>query len=182
MEVYLVDPKKLKRTPSLVLDLKKQSSYTVEPYYSPQSYVPVDDKGEEWPPCPTGWGFEDWVLANASKSTVRIDKLDWMPWRGGKGYAPAVAEPQGNDFVKLSFERLVLAPGESSKISVCHNPLRELMEEYQYMFIWESGHAVFFGRGGQMKGLFKWVSNAWKDASADFDLDRENRTITFKQG
>ncbi|MET0621533.1 MAG: hypothetical protein ABW250_01000 [Pyrinomonadaceae bacterium] len=179
---YLVDPGKVHSSPSLELDLGKQSSYTVEPFYTPLSYTPIDDKGEEWPPCPAGWGFEDWVLTNGSQSTVKIDKLDWLPWRGGKGYAPTVGEPQGNNYVKLSFERLVLAPGESSKISVCANPRVELVDDFQYMFISEGGHAVFFGRSGKISGVFKWVSGAWKDASAASDIDRENRTVTFKQG
>lgn len=181
-DVYLVDPKKIQRSPSLVLDLDKQTSYTVEPYYAPLRFTPIDDEGEEWPPCPTGWGFEDWLLVNGSQSALKIDKLDWLPWRGGKGYLPAVNEPQGNNYVKLSFERLVLAPGESSKISVCANPAVELVEDHQYMFISEGGHAVFFGRGGKMKAVYKWVNNSWKDASADCDIDRENRTITLKQG
>ena len=47
MEAYLVAPKKIHRSRSLDLDLGKQSSYTVEPFYTPLSYTPVDDGGGE---------------------------------------------------------------------------------------------------------------------------------------
>jgi hypothetical protein len=50
----------------------------------------------------------------------------------------------------------------------------------QVMFMWEDGYAVFFGGGGKLNGLRRGESG-WKDASASFDLDRENCTITFKR-
>jgi hypothetical protein len=93
---------------TLTLDLGKSPDYLVEVVYVPPDQKPVNDKDEEWPACPVGWGFDDWVLTNDSKSPIRFNKLDCQPWHGG--YTPSVNEPQGNNNVRLSFERISLMP------------------------------------------------------------------------
>lgn len=50
------------------------------------------------------------------------------------------------------------------------------------MFSWEGDYAVFFDGAGRLSGLRRWRGEKWQDASAAFDLDRENRTLTFKRG
>jgi hypothetical protein len=176
------DETPLKPGATLTLDLGKSPDYLVEAVYAPLDQRPIDDKDEEWPPCPAGWGFDDWVLTNGSSSPIRFSKLDCVPWRGGGAYTPAVNEPQGNNEVRLSFERISLMPGESTKISVCTNPEVEGSAGDQVMFSWEGDHAVFFDGAGKLSGLRRWRGEKWQDASAAFDLDRENRTVTFKRG
>lgn len=188
-EVPLVDPKKIRRTPSLILDLNKQSSYTVEPYYSPKSYVPVGDKGEEWPACPVNWGFDDWVFVNRTTEALTISQLNAI---NTKLDAPTVNEPYGTNNVKLSFERFNLLPGESTKISVCINPAASLsstrtggllasVQEVGFMWQTRDDHYnVSFERSGHLSNLTRKVANkGWTDFPGAFDVDTENRIIAF---
>ncbi len=172
MEVYLVDPKKIHREPSLVLDFDKQTSYTVEPFYAPLSFVPVDDKGEEWPPCPAGWGFEDWMFVNGTSSELTISEI-----RLGNSVTPArVNEPQGGIRVKLSFERLKLLPGEATKLSVCLNTEPRQIEFTEFGFqAGGSNYSVNFNVKGQPSSFKKDAGLVFKS----FDVDAGNRVLTF---
>lgn len=172
----------LKTGQELALDLSKRLDYEVAPVYEPLEFSPVNDKNEEWPACPVGWSFDDWLFEyrNKDKKELTIYKLDCKPWRGGDGYQPAVNEPQGNNQIKLSFERLTLMPGESTKISVCTNPEVEGSGGDQIMFSWGGDYGVFFDGNGNLNGLRVWRDNGWADASGAFDLDKENRTLIFR--
>jgi hypothetical protein len=179
--VPLEHSSKLKLEPVLTLNVKDIRDHLIEPVYEATEFVPVDDKDEPWPPCPTGWGFEDWILVNRSpaKDPIVFDKLDYLPWRGGAGYKPAVNEPLGNNQIKLSFERISLMTGESTKISVSPNPEVQGSAGDQIMFMWKEGYGVFFDGNGALSGLKKWKNNGWVDAKSAFELDKENRTLNF---
>ena len=49
------------------------------------------------------------------------------------------------------------------------------------MFSWEGDNAVFFDGEGRLSGVRKWRGDSWQDASAGFNLDQDNRVITFKR-
>ncbi len=181
-----LDPSKLERTEKLILDLANGSSYTVEPYFLPPTETPVIETGETWPACPAGWGFEDWLFINHSTRSITIGKLDIVPWSKGRAWpALAVNKPQGNDQIKLSFERLTLAPGVSTKISVCTNPEVDGSDKEQIQFEWNGDRdvAVRFNGKGEVTGQKKRVSSGnevWEDIASAFDLDAENRTLTLR--
>jgi hypothetical protein len=172
-----VDPSK--SDPSLTLELGKSPSFLVEAVFAPTQFVPVNDKDEQWPACPVGWSFDDWVFVNRSSKALTIDRIR-LNGEPAEGYTPAVNEPQGTNYVKLSFEKLALQPGESAKVSVCINPeARGALGTEHVGFMWQDGYGVYFDAGGQMNGLRKWKDNRATDVPEAFDLDRENRTIAF---
>ena len=173
MEVYDIDSKKIHREPSLVLDFDKQTSYTVEPFYEPLNFGPVNDKGEEWPSCPAGWAFVDWMFVNGTRSELTISQI-----RIGKIVIPAqVNEPQGGLRVKLSFERLNLPPGEATKLSVSLAPAApQLIQVTEFEF--QAGGSTYHVNF-DMKG---YPSSFKKDGNLvlrSFDMDRDNRVLTF---
>lgn len=140
----------------------------------------MDDKGEQRPACPARWGLDDWLLTNGSGSPASFQKHDCVPWRGGAAFRPAVNASLGNNTVKLSFDRLTLAPGESAKISVCINPEIEAPHGKRVMFSREGDLTVFFDGAGRPAGVRRWPGDGWRDAAAAFALGRGERTLTFK--
>ena len=171
---YLIDPKKLRRTPELALDLTKQSSYTVEPYYEPASFTPSDDKGEDWPPCPTGWSFEDWMFVNGTRSELTIHSVTV----GARQMAAMVKEPQGGPRVKLSFERLNLQPGEATKLSVCRDPESKVIVFTGFEFqAGGSNYFVNFDVQGRPSSYKKNGNLIFKS----FDVEADDRVLTFTQ-
>jgi hypothetical protein len=97
--------------------LRDTTDYIVEPVYEPLTETPVNERGEEWPACPAGWVFDDWMFVNGTSSELNISEI-----RFGRSAIPVqVNEPLGGSRVKLSFERLNLQAGDATKLSVCLN-------------------------------------------------------------
>jgi hypothetical protein len=168
--------------PSLTLDLSKSPNFLVEAVYAPTEYVPINDKGEAWPACPVGWGFDDWVFVNRTDKALTVNRID-VPLPANQSYVPVVNEPQGSNYVKLSFERLNLMPGESTKLSVCINPDAQGITSMNNVgFVWKAkdDYVVFFDQTGRLNVLWRGAGdNRWVEAAGAFDLDRENRTVAF---
>jgi hypothetical protein len=171
----------------LVLDLRKSPDYVVGPVYAPVNFVPVNGEGEDWPACPVGWVFDDWVFLNNSKASIQIRKIDVDPFKDvfpdKGGFAPVVSEPQGTNITKLSFNRLTLLPRESARLSVCINPEFPDVPQVQVNFVWqESGsqtyYCFYFDGKGRAKWGRKW-QDSWTTAEQAFDFDATNRTLTF---
>ena len=172
MDAYMVDPKKLRRTPKLLLDFTEQSSYTVEPYYEPLTETPVNEQGEEWPACPAGWVFEDWMFVNGTSSELTISEI-----LIGRNAIPAqVNEPQGGLRVKLSFERLKLLRGEATKLSVCLDPESKTIGFGEFRFQAGGEHySVNFNPSGRPSSFKKGGHILFRG----FDVDTDNRVLTF---
>jgi hypothetical protein len=170
--------------PSLTLDLSKSPNFLVEAVFAPTSYVPVNDKDEQWPACPVGWDFDDWVFVNHTKKSLLIDRIDRGPLGGGE-LAALVNEPQGTSLVKLSLEKLALNPGESAKLSVCVNPIDAPgADAVGFGFKDSSGafdsYGVYFGKDGKRITTRRSKDyRRWTEAAVAFDLDLDNRTIVF---
>jgi hypothetical protein len=181
------EQKPLDPSPSLTLDLEKKRAYVVEPVFDPETNVPVNASEEAWPPCPAGWNFEDWLFINNSGGAVRISKFDVDPWKDlypDKGGFPAtVGEPQGTNITKLSFDRLTLLPREAARLSVCVNPAVPGGPQTQVKFVWQDSrktyYCFYFDGLGRGKWGRKW-QDGWGVAEAVFDLDAENRILTFR--
>ncbi len=175
-------PEDLIPTPDLKLDLTARRAYEVLPIFSPTSYVPVDDDDEKWPICPAGWEFIDWLLINKTKKTITIHKYDAMPWYA-RDRSPGVNNPVGNNTIKLSFERLVMAPEENTKISLCLNPAINGLDsdEIEFEFRTERGYGIFFTGKGKLSAIRTWRDNNWHDASSAFDIDTDERILTVRQ-
>jgi len=159
---------------SLKLDLKT-SDYIVEPVYAPVTETPVNDKGEEWPACPVGWGFEDWMFVNGTGSEVTVTDIAFgLPQQQRE--AALVNEPQGGFRVKYSFERLKLLRGEATKLSVCLKP--DSFGTDKAGFVCQaSGNNYYVGF--DMEGRPQDFERGGRDASKSFDVDAENRVLTF---
>jgi hypothetical protein len=146
----------------------------VEPVYAPLMGTPVDQQGEEWPRCPVGWSFEDWIFVNGTKSVLTVNSIGYS-----YGFATVeskvaaqVNEPQGGTKIKLSFERLKLLPGEETKLSVCLNP--EIGGAGGgALFYFESASRTYYVRFG-IEG-----SPTGFHGPSDFDMDTDNRVLTF---
>ena len=172
------------RTLTLTLDKK---DYLIEPVYSALEFVPTNEKNEKWPPCPVGWKFSDWLLLNTSKVPITISRLAWMPLHQEfpDGCTPLINEPQGSEQIKLSFDRLMLNPGESAKFSICTNPAASSSADSEITFGWNLGdlhYAVFFtGQGSpSMTRKRTLTKGGWSGTDESFDFDKNNRTLTFR--
>jgi hypothetical protein len=166
----------------LKLNLLTSSNYIVEPVFAPTTTIPVNDKGEKWPACPEGWVFDDWMFINGSRDPLTIDEV--FMYGVARGFSPAVNEPVGTNYVKLSFERLKLLPGESTKISVCVIPeTPSTWSARELSFRWKVGnyYAVDFNRKGDLiqLGVYAPKSMNWDDAPKVFDYDAGDRSITY---
>ena len=124
------------------------------------------------------------MVVNKSETPVTFTKIDFTPW-SGHGYPPRVNEPQGNEQVKLSFDSVVLVEDETARISVCTNPAVEGKDGHQIGFEWQTGagtHALFFtGKGEAAVGVLSWADGKWSSVTAGYELDKEDRTLTFIQ-
>lgn len=175
----------LKKEPTLVLKLDKRD-FLIQPVYSALEFVPTNASNEKWPPCPVGWKFSDWVLLNRAQVAITISRLAWTPVHQNfpAGCVPLVNEPQGTEEVKLSFDRLMLNPGESARISVCANPAATPSPNSEITFGWnvdDTHYAVFFDGKGQFSLMRKrnLTKGGWS-GSEKMVLDIENRTLTFQ--
>ena len=179
-------PEVLVTRPTHELDLRQRSAYFVEPFFMHETSVPLDDEGEPWPACPVGWAFEDWLFVNRSKARLTFQKVGTSPmFRVGLSAVVPVANlPQGNDTIRLSFERVILKPGESTKISVCTNPAVEASDKEQAVFEWAAGGDTFFAYfNGKAELMNFWKVGEYSvpaPVTQEFDLDAENRIITFR--
>ena len=169
----------------LTLDLKK-NAYVLEPVYEALDFVPTNAENEAWPPCPVGWKFLDWLLVNSSKVPITISRLAWEPLHQNfpDGISPSVNEAQGSEHIKLSFDRLMLNPGESAKVSVCINPTAPDNAEIGFGFNLENVHyAIFvhaqFG-GLSMTRKRTLGKGGWSGTGEMFNADMWNRVQTFK--
>ncbi len=100
------------------------------------------------------------------------------------GITPSVNEPQGSEHIQLSFDRLMLAPGESAKVSVCINPAAPDNAEIGFGFNFENFHYATFvqARFGNLSMTRKSPLGkpGWSGTGEMFDSDITNRTLTFK--
>ncbi len=160
---------------SLKLDLRKSSDYIVEPVYAPVTTTPVNDKGVEWPARPAGWVFDDWMFVNGTRAELTVSGIII----GQNDFeAPAqVNEPQGDVKIKLSFERLKLLPGEASKLSVCINP-DDVAPPGKTGFAWHTGGEHYYV-GFDVNALPWSFLKGGREAPTSFDVDKENRVLTF---
>lgn len=173
--------------PVLTLDLKK-NAYVIEPVYEALEFVPTNAENEAWPPCPVGWKFNDWVLVNSSTATINISWLAWLPLHPSfpDGITPTVNEPQGSEHIKLSFDKLMLTPGESAKVSVCTNPGAPDNAEIGFGFRLGDilyvifPNAQFASLGMTRKRTIGSRTSGWSGTGQMFDADMWNRTLTFK--
>ncbi|HEY0377085.1 MAG TPA: hypothetical protein VGC87_09015 [Pyrinomonadaceae bacterium] len=157
---------------SYTLKLRNTPDYIVEPVYAPVNETPVNEQGEEWPACPVGWVFDDWMFVNGTSSELTISEI-----RIANNVIPAqVNEPQGGIRVKLSFERLKLLPGEATKLSVCLNkePLQIQFTEFGFQTGGEQ-YYVSFHVNGRPSSFKKGGNLVFKS----FDVDTDNRVLTF---
>jgi len=167
--------KSLLANQSLELDLLKSRDFIVEPVYAPVNETPFNDKGEEWPACPVGWVFDDWMFANGTRSELTIDRV-YFGMHDEQAEA-LVNVPQGDVVVKLSFERLKLLPGESTKLSVCIKPDAGPGPN-KTGFGWQAGdknYQVGFSMEG--RPLASVTDGRMSPNSLDVDID--NRVLTF---
>jgi hypothetical protein len=170
---------------TLVLKLEK-TEYLVEPIYSALEFVPTNNNNEKWPPCPVGWKFFDWLLVNSSKASFTISRLAWPPLHKmfSEGISPSVNEPQGSEHIQLSFDRLMLTPGESAKVSVCINPSASGNAEIGFGWSFEDVDyrvlvSAEFGNLSRTRRT-PLGKDAWRGADELFDFDLANRTLTFR--
>lgn len=188
-----VSEQELTKGQALKLDLLKSPDYIVEPVFAPVTETPVNDKGEEWPARPAGWGFEDWMFVNGTRSEFTIEMIAALTSLNFVGRA-LVNEPQGSAGVKLSFERLKLLRGEATKLSVCLQPEAAPSTFGETGFWWRVGsnsYYVGFGQSGSpvhyQKGFAPSVEyvggrptvRSEHDAAHLFDVDGGNRVLTF---
>ncbi|HEY6803302.1 MAG TPA: hypothetical protein VI306_06965 [Pyrinomonadaceae bacterium] len=171
--------------PTLILKLDKKD-YLIEPVYSALEFVPTNQANEKWPPCPVGWKFFDWLLVNSSKVPFTITRLAWEPLHKTfpDGISPTVNEPQGSEHIQLSFERLMLTPGESAKVSVCINPTAPDDAEIGFGWNLENLHYAVFAKArfGDLSMTRKRTigQGGWSGTDEMFDVDIANRTLTFR--
>lgn len=170
---------------NLVLKLD-QRDYFIRAVYSAVEFVPTDVKNQNWPPCPVGWKFTDWVLENRSAAPITISRIVWPDGNLNfpNGCLPLVNEPQGNEEVKLSFDRLMVNPQESVRISVCANPAAT-SHASEITFGWNVDgihYAVFFNGQGQymMSRKRSLTTGGWSGTAGRTALDMDNRVLTFK--
>lgn len=157
---------------ALQLDLRKSPDYIVEPVYAPVTETPVNDKGDEWPACPVGWVFEDWMFVNGTSSELTVSKIGL----GNNAIPAQVNEPQGGTSVKLSFERLKLLPGEVTKLSVCLNPEGRMTDFSGFGFqAGGSNYYVSFSLDGRPKVFNKDANQVFNL----FDVETDDRVLTF---
>ena len=175
------------------LKLRESPDYIIEPVYAPVAETPVNEKGEEWPACPAGWGFEDWVFVNGTESVLSIEMI--AAGSSLRFIGPAlVNEPQGDAGVKLSFERLKLLSHEATKLSVCLLPDAAPGASGETGFWWRvvgDSYYVGFGSSGRpvhyQKGFAPSVERVGATLRVTsehavahlFDVDEGNRVITF---
>jgi hypothetical protein len=173
--------KDLKLGQSLTLQLQKSPDYIVEPVFAAVNYVPLNAKDEAWPACPAGWVFDDWIFVNRTSSELILQNV-YLP-NLDQRVAAAVNEPQGTAQVKLSFERLKLLPGESTKISVCTEKAGQgRVGKVNVAFEWQTNnrYLVGFDMNGLLAVFWKGVEErGWMNAEELFDVDRSNRVIAF---
>jgi hypothetical protein len=171
---------------TLVLNLNAKTHYLLEPVYSALDFVPKNANNEKWPPCPVGWKFFDWLLVNSSKAPFTISRLAWEPLHQTfpDGISPSVNEPQGSEHLQLSFDRLMLMPGESAKVSVCISPTAR--DDAQIGLGWnvENVHYAVFvnARFGDLSMTRKRTlgKGGWSGTGEMFNVDMGNRTLTFR--
>lgn len=135
-----------------------------------------------WPPGAVGWTHYRWVLRNESSQSIKLYKLDWVPWKGDAGRAPVVDEPAGNQLVQVSFDALAIATGQSTRITVSVNPAAKPPTGDQLEFEWtvaegHSSFAVFVDGAGQPTRGVTW-SNAWV-VTPRITIDHAAKTIRF---
>jgi hypothetical protein len=167
---------------SLTLDLREVRDRLVEAVYEATESGPA---GEKWPPCPQGWKFTDWLLVNSSKVPITISRLAWEPLhKFPDGISPTVNEPQGSEHIKLSFDRVMLTPGQSARVSTCINPTAPENADIGFGFNLENVHYAIFvnARFGSLAMTRKRTLNrgGWSGTGEMFDPDMWNRTLTFK--
>jgi hypothetical protein len=161
----------------LTLDLKK-NAYVLEPVYEALDFVPTNADNEPWPPCPVGWKFSDWLLVNSSKVPITISWLSWLPLHPNfpDGITPSVNEPQGSEHIKLSFDKLMLTPGESAKLSVCTSPTAPDGAEIGFGFKLEDVLYVIFSNAqfsslGMTRKRTIGGRGGWSGTGEMFDFD-----------
>jgi hypothetical protein len=175
-----LDDKDLSLDRSYTLSLNV-ADYLVEAVYEPLTETSINKKGEEWPACPAGWKFEDWIFVNGTSTELTIRRIWIIAERLDLG--AAVNEPLGGVKVKLSFERLKLLRGEATKLSVCLNPESTPDAASRIWFVFKSGsdddvvsnYEVCFNGEGRPVAFSKGGGNA----SSSFDVDTENHVVTF---
>jgi hypothetical protein len=171
-----VAEQELTKGQSLKLDLLKSPDYIVEPVFAPVTETPVNDRGEEWPACPAGWVFDDWLFVNGTRSELTIDRIV-VGLRPGDEVTALVNVPQGGVKVKLSFERLKLLPGEATKLSVCLSPDAAPTANKTWSGWRAAGDFYYVGFG--VEGTLTGFAKGGRGAPDLFDIDRGNRVLTF---
>ena len=80
----------------------------------------------------------------------------------------------------------MLGPGELAKISVCMNPAAVGPAESEIGLGWNARdfhYALWFNTEGKLSNFRKRSLTdelGWRGSREDFDLDLNNRTVTFK--
>lgn len=167
---------------SLTLDVREVRDRLVEAVYEAAESGP---EGEKWPPCPVGWKSSDWLLVNSSKVPINISRLAWEPLHVfPNGISPSVNEPQGSEHIKLAFDKVMLTPGQSARVSVCINPAAPENAEIGFGFNLENVHYAIFvnARFGTLSMTRKRTldKGGWSGTGEMFDADMWNRVQTFK--
>jgi hypothetical protein len=175
------NPAKPEPARSLTLDVREVRDRLVEAVFEPTE----SEAGEKWPACPEGWKFTDWLLVNSSKVPITISRLAWEPLhKFPDGISPSVNEPQGSEHIKLAFDKVILTPGQSARVSVCVNPAAPENAEIGFGFNLENVHYAIFvnARFGTLSMTRKRTldKGGWSGTGEMFDADMWNRVQTFK--